>query len=468
MLFTQPRFLVFFLIVFAAHWWLRATRLRKLWLLAASYFFYAAWDWRFLSLIGVATAVGYVTARMMARERPPGGRKPWLVLGLAANLGILGFFKYFNFFVASAEGLLLWLGLPATESTLKIVLPVGISFFTFQTMGYTIDVYRRRMSASADPCDFALFVAFFPQLVAGPIVRATNLLPQLATPRRWAGVDVPGCLVLLLIGFIKKACISDHISAVIEPVFADPTDYAAWSVRLAVFYYSVQIYCDFSGYTDMAIACAGLLGYKLPPNFRFPYFSANLAEFWSRWHISLSTWLRDYLYIPLGGNRGSPLLVYRNVMITMLLGGLWHGAGWNFVLWGGLHGVVLVVHRIWRRRTTARQEPRPLAQGLCILATFYFVSLMWIFFRASSFSDAVALFEAFVFWRSGGGTMLNVNLWWGLAALLLIHAAAARLPIFRLARALPDWAFYAALGAATAAAFSFASTEYKPFIYFQF
>lgn len=469
MLFTQPRFLLFFLIVLAVHWGLRRARLRKLWLLAASYLFYAAWDWRFLSLIALSTLAGYVAGRMMDRRQPPpGGRRTWLVIGLAANLGTLGFFKYFNFFVDSGAELLRWLGLPAAESTLKIVLPVGISFFTFQTIGYTIDVYRRRLAASSDAGDFALFVAFFPQLVAGPIVRATNLLPQLAEPRRWADVDVRGCLVLFLVGFIKKACISDHVSAVVDPVFAAPAEFAAASVWLATLYYSVQIYCDFSGYTDMAIACAGLLGYHLPPNFRFPYFSANVSEFWGRWHISLSSWLRDYLYIPLGGNRGSPGFVYRNLMITMLLGGLWHGAGWNFVLWGGLHGVALVLHRLWRRPAAADQRPGPLVRGACTAATFYWVSLLWIFFRAGSFGGAIGLARAFVLWQSDGSTMLNVHLWWGLWALLAAHAAAARLPILRLARTLPGWVYYAVLGAATAAAFSFASTEYEPFIYFQF
>ncbi len=468
MLFHQPRFLVFFLIVFAVHWWLRRPRLRKLWLLAASYFFYAAWDWRFLSLIAACTAAGYLAGRMMSRQGPPGGRKLWLVLSLVANLGILGFFKYFNFFVDSGLELLIWLGLPAMERTLSVLLPVGISFFTFQTVGYTIDVYRDRVPACTDVWDFALFVAFFPQLVAGPIVRAGTLLPQLARPRSWAAVDVRGCLVLLLFGFVKKACISDHVSVVVDAVFADPAGYTAASVWLATLYYAVQIYCDFSGYTDMAIACAGLLGYGLPPNFRFPYFSANVSEFWSRWHISLSSWLRDYLYIPLGGNRGSRAFVYRNLMITMLLGGLWHGAGWNFVLWGGLHGAALVVHRFWRERTADRPSPGPLARGLCILATFYWVSLLWIPFRAGGISQARTLAWAFVFWQSNGSTMLNMGLWWGLLALRAAHAAAARLPILRWAHRLPDWAYYALLGAATAAAFSFASTEYEPFIYFKF
>ncbi len=468
MLFTQPRFLVFFLVVFAVHWSLPRLRLRKLWLLAANYLFYAAWDWRFLSLIVISTVVDYVAGRAMARENPPGGRKLWLAASLVTNLGILGFFKYFDFFVVSGGELLRWLGLPVGASTLRIVLPVGISFFTFQTMSYTLDVYRRRLNAIRDPWDFALFVAFFPQLVAGPIVRATLLLPQLAGPRRWAAVDVRRCLVLLLVGFVKKACISDHLSAVIDPVFAHPEAYATTSIHLATFYFAVKIYCDFSGYTDMAIGCAGLLGYRLPPNFRFPYFSASVAEFWSRWHISLSTWLRDYLYIPLGGNRGSAAMVGRNLMITMLLGGLWHGAGWNFVLWGGLHGVALIVHRLWRHLTAGGQQPGPLGRGLGALATFYWVSLMWIFFRAGSVGDALVLSRAFVLWQSAGSTMLNANLWWGLLMLLCVHTAAARLPRARLVAAGPDWAFYAVLGAATAAACSFASTTYEPFIYFQF
>ncbi|MBL7009433.1 MAG: MBOAT family protein [Planctomycetes bacterium] len=465
MLFTEFRFLPFFLLVFGLHWSLRRDRARKAWLLLASYAFYAAWDWRFLSLILISTAVDSLAGLRIhaCREAGRPGRG-WLLASLVANLGLLGFFKYFGFFVASGVEFLGWLGIPATAPALSIVLPVGISFFTFQTMSYSLDIYRGRLEPTRSALDLALFVAFFPQLVAGPIVRAADFLPQLRAPRRWAGVEVQAALMLFLSGYIKKACISDNLAPAVDAYFDAPAAFDALSAWLATLGYAVQIYCDFSGYSDMAIACAALLGYKLALNFDFPYFAVSIQDFWRRWHISLSTWLRDYLYISLGGNRGSRLYQYRNLMLTMLLGGLWHGAAWTFVVWGGLHGLALVLHREWARRVGA-------LPGMAIvgpLLTFWFVCVCWIFFRAASFGDAWTTLRAFVLFQSPGEASLDGLSWVVFPALLGAHAISRTTHAAQLGRRMPAPLFALWAGAVFALALAFTPVAYKPFIYFQF
>jgi alginate O-acetyltransferase complex protein AlgI len=328
-LFIEARFIGFFAAVFLVHWALRHNGARKAFLLAVSYVFYGFWDWRFLSLIAVSTAIDYVAALKIPSAGSAGERRAWLVSSLAANLGILGFFKYFNFFVDSAAVALAAIGIDVGRRTLEIILPVGISFYTFQTMSYTVDVYRGQLRPCRRFLDVALFVAFFPQLVAGPIVRAREFLPQLETPRRLAAVEVRPLCVLFLVGFVKKACIADNLAPFADPYFQNPGAYTAASAWLALILFSIQIYGDFSGYSDMAVALAGLLGYRIPRNFRNPYLSSNIAELWRRWHITLSTWLRDYLFVPLGGfRRHSRLATGRNLLITFALGGLWHGAAW--------------------------------------------------------------------------------------------------------------------------------------------
>jgi len=464
-IFTQPVFLLFFVTVFAVFWLARGHRFKKLWLLAASYVFYGAWDWRFLSLMAVTTLIDYAAGLALGGERDPARRRAWLYASLAGNLGLLGFFKYFNFFVGSAAALL---GLPPDDRALAIVLPVGISFYTFQTMSYTIDVYREELAPVPSLVDFALFVSFFPQLVAGPIVRAADFLPQLVRPPRFAGVDLRGCLLLFLTGFVKKSCIADHLAAVVDPVFAAPGAFTAASVWIAVLFYAAQIYCDFSGYTDMAIACAGLLGYRLTPNFDSPYLAASVAEFWRRWHISLSTWLRDYLYRPLGGNRGGRLATHRNLLLTMVLGGLWHGAAWTFVAWGALHGIALSLHREWARRRVGRSRPLPGGRPAAVALTFLWVCVCWIFFRAGSFADAAVLCRSFLLFQSTGTRALDPALFLGFAALALLHAWSRHGAPERLLRAVPAWAFAPCYGAATALALAFVPLRTDPFIYFQF
>ncbi|MBL8753616.1 MAG: MBOAT family protein [Planctomycetes bacterium] len=475
MIFSEPRFLWFFALVFAGYWALRTNAPRKWLLLAASLYFYGSWDVRFLGLIvGCATVDWFVSGRIHRAQAA--GRKGtgWLLVSLAYDLGTLGFFKYFNFFAASGAELLRWLGIPVGEVTLSIVLPVGVSFFTFQAMSYTIDVYRRELTPVRSYPDFLLFITFFPQLVAGPIVRAATFLPQLGTAKRFVDVDVHRALGQFLAGFVKKAVVADLISGPADAVFAAPSSYDATSIWIAVVCYAVQIYCDFSGYTDMAIGSARLLGYELCENFRWPYLATSITDFWRRWHMSLSTWLRDYLYIALGGNRGTRWFTHRNLLLTMLLGGLWHGAGWNFVVWGAIHGVALVVHKEWVRRIGAGRMP-----WLDRLVTIYTVLLAWIFFRATSFADAWAMAKAWLWFASPGTKTLPV--WDGLpnvvpvallglclAPLLVLHVAASLGVPARLRRHLPAWLVTLLFGVLAAVALSCMPQNAKPFIYFQF
>jgi alginate O-acetyltransferase complex protein AlgI len=468
MLFVEFRFFWFFLAVFAVYWALRRNDSRKTWLLVCSYFFYACWNWKFLFLIMASSALDYFVGAMMVRTQNSGTRRGWLILSLCANLGTIAFFKYYNFFVTSAAALLEWLGLPASLHTLNIIIPVGVSFYTFHSMSYTIDVYRGKLRPVSSILDLACFIGFFPQMVAGPIVRAFAFLPQLQTLRRFADVDVRGALVLFLTGFIKKACIADAVAPFVDRYFEAPGNFTAASAWVGVLFYAIQIYCDFSGYTDMAIASAQLLGYELPVNFRFPYFARNISEFWHRWHISLSTWLRDYLYIPLGGNRGPRWFVYRNTMITMLLGGLWHGGAWTFVIWGGLHGLALVVHREWVRRTEHRSSAPPFLRWLAWPLTIYWVCVAWIFFRAVDLKHAMPALRSFVLFQSAGTEDLGAWMLWVVVALAIVHWLNSIGWFSQWWRRLPASVFAAGYGCAFAVVLLFIPPRYAPFIYFQF
>ncbi len=504
MLFVEFRFLVFFLIVFSVHWPLRTNTARKWWLLLASHFFYACffigdpaifWDhlrqghwslfpagWWFPAVLWGSTCLDYFVGLGIAGSSSEARRKAWLLASLGVNLGVLAFFKYFNFFIGSGAELLAWIGLPTSAHTLNIILPYGVSFYTFQSMSYSIDVYRRRLEPMRRFLDLAFFISFFPQLVAGPIVRAMTFLPQVFEKRVWANVHFRGCVTLFFIGFVKKACVSEFVAPSADQFFAAPQQYSHLGAMIGVFFYAVQIYCDFSGYTDMAIATARLLGYELTVNFAFPYFSVNITEFWRRWHISLSTWLRDYLYISLGGNRGGKLFTYRNLMLTMLLGGLWHGASWNFVIWGGLHGVALIVHREWTRLTeNAGVLFQRVFAVLAVPLTFFWVCVTWIFFRAAptynakthvleatGLQNACHALKAFTFTGGRGKTDFGWECAGVFAVLAFLHWINSRHLIAPLWRRLPDWACAALLGLGTAVALLFVPVKYKPFIYFQF
>jgi len=378
----------------------RNEKKKKIVLLCASYVFYMWWNPSFILLIIFSTFLDFIIGRAIYDPTSPSRKKMYLTISLIGNLGILAIFKYFNFFQAN---LLLALKLCGTDpgwTSLNIILPVGISFYTFQTMSYTIDVYRGRMEPSRSPLDFALFVAFFPQLVAGPIVRAADFLPQLKKPATLS--ITPTVFFLILRGLVKKVLIADNLAGFSDPVFSNPSTWPTPILFLATIAFSVQIYCDFSGYSDMAIGFARVLGYHLPLNFNKPYFALNPSDFWRRWHISLSTWLRDYLYISLGGSKCGTYKTYRNLMLTMLLGGLWHGASWNFVLWGFMHGLVLIAHRIFNsiRQLLLKEAAIFRTRGWSLISWVgmqYFVLLTWVTFRLTNTSDMLHVLKKLIF-----------------------------------------------------------------------
>ena len=397
MIFNSLPFLVFVAIFIPLYFALKG-RARLLLALVGSYLFYGWWDWRFLSLIALSTLVDYWVGAAIHKIGDEKKRKRLLLLSMLVNLGFLGFFKYFDFFISSFVELLQSLGLQPSVSTLGIILPVGISFYTFQSMSYTIDIYRRKLEPEQDLVKFATFVAFWPQLVAGPIVRASDFLPQFRSdhPFEWDRFTKGTAQVLW--GFFKKVAIADSLAPIVDQCFADPMAFGSVNLYIAVIFYSFQIYCDFSGYSDIAIGFARILGFDFPANFRTPYFSKNFSEFWTRWHISLSSWLRDYLYIPLGGNRQGTARTYRNLMLTMLLGGLWHGANWTFVFWGWLHGMYLVVQRLfsglWANAMRLARAPGWLNTALSILLVYLFTNLAWVFFRSPDFATAASVLQS--------------------------------------------------------------------------
>ncbi|WP_420453983.1 MBOAT family O-acyltransferase [Rubrivirga sp.] len=396
MLFNSIPFLVFLPAFLAAYFATRgAARLAVC--LAGSYLFYGWWDWRFLGLIALSTGIDYVVGLKIAGAEAQPAKRRWLMLSLTSNLGLLAVFKYFNFFLDSVWRATGFFGFSESPAFLAVILPVGISFYTFQTLSYSIDLYRGTIEVERNLLRFATYVAFFPQLVAGPIVRASLLLPQLRRdhPFLWSGFLLG--LGQVLLGYVKKVAIADSLAPFVDRVFDAPEAFTPISVVIGVFFYAFQIYCDFSGYSDIAIGLARMLGYDFGVNFDTPYFSRSFSEFWTRWHISLSSWLRDYLYIPLGGNRGGTLFTYRNLVITMLLGGLWHGASWNFVLWGALHGLYLVLQRLigpsYGRLVERLRIPRVVSDGLSLVVVFALTCFAWIFFRSPTWATSMDILQ---------------------------------------------------------------------------
>jgi len=390
-LFNSPEFLIFAVVVISTYVMARHSLLLQNGILViASYAFYAFWDYRFLVLIWVSTFVDFAMGQAM--QRWPTRRRWWLAISLGVNLGILGFFKYFNFFVGSAADALIELGFQANVPTLNIILPVGISFYTFQTLAYTIDVYRGKFAPERNLLNFALYVCYFPQLVAGPIERAQQLLPAIRTPRMLNMANFWSGLTLCLVGFFKKLAIADVVAIFVDQGFAAPEQYSSFELVCIAYLFAFQIYADFSAYSDIARGVSRMMGIELMRNFESPYFSRNIQDFWRRWHISLSTWLRDYLYISLGGNRLGAVRTYINLMVTMILGGIWHGANWTFVIWGVIHGGVLAFHRRFMagKQTVSQGWWQP---AVSMLATFHIVVLAWIFFRADSLEDSVDYFH---------------------------------------------------------------------------
>jgi D-alanyl-lipoteichoic acid acyltransferase DltB (MBOAT superfamily) len=372
-------------------------------MIAASYFFYGYWNWRFVLLIVASTIWNQIWGTVIYRLRNDASRRPALIVAVAGNLGLLGYFKYAQFFEVSARNALTDIGIHINPEILRVTLPVGISFFTFQAMSYVIDIYRRQIEPVSF-LDFAVYISFFPHLVAGPIVRASEFLPQLKEKRDPRRVDAGRAFFLIISGLFKKVVLANFLATtLVDRVFSLPELHNGKEILFAIYGYAVQIYCDFSGYTDIAIGLALLLGFRFPQNFNAPYTAESLQDFWRRWHMTLSRWLRDYLYIPLGGNRGSEWATYRNLMITMLLGGLWHGAAWTFVAWGAIHGGALVFEQYRQNLREKRGlEPKPDTGWRRIghrIVTFHIVCLAWVFFRAETFHVAwVILTRLFVGW----------------------------------------------------------------------
>lgn len=506
MIFNSYEYVLFLPVVLGLYWLLRHRRQNQL-LLVASYLFYGAWDYRFLGLMAASTLTDFTVGRLLARTEEERRRKRIFLISLAVNLGILGFFKYFNFFVDSGADLLRSLGLQANPPTLSVLLPVGISFYTFHGISYTFDVYRREITPVRNLLDFALFVAYFPQLVAGPIGRAQVQLPQFEHPRRRPSWDrIRSGLFLIMLGLFKKIAIADALAPTVNAAFKGAEAASSSSLLLGVYAFALQIYGDFSGYSDIARGTSRLFGIELLRNFDQPYLSRNITEFWRTWHISLSTWLRDYLYVPLGGNRMGKLATYRNLMITMLLGGLWHGANWTFVIWGGLHGAYLSVHRAITRRArqaapiggpvgelpvgsqldarveagsdieevraphTEAPPPFNLRRDLLpAFATFNLVCFAWIFFRASSFDQAFDVVSGIFSFRKGAPGMdalVLVGLAGVVVFLIDLYQRNRRSETILLAApALVRGVLY---GGLIASIIVFSGGSPVPFIYFQF
>lgn len=400
MLFNSLEFLLFLPTVFFLYWFVFKNQLRaqNVLLLVASYIFYGWWDWRFLSLIIASTFLDYFVAIQLGKTAISKKRKFLLGISLVGNLGMLGFFKYYNFFVASWIEAWSSLGITMEASTLNIILPVGISFYTFQTLSYTIDVYRKEMQPTKSFIDFAAFVTFFPQLVAGPIERASHLLPQFYKHRTFDYQNAVDGVKLIIWGMFKKVVVADNCAFFVNTIFENPEAYSSGELFVGMVFFAFQIYGDFSGYSDMAIGISKLFGFDLMVNFKFPYFSRDIAEFWRRWHISLSTWFRDYIYIPLGGSKGTQGLQIRNVMIIFLVSGFWHGANWTYVAWGLFHALLFLPLLLFNvNRSHLITKSYGWLDFAKIGVTFLVVCIGWVFFRADSITDAfqylVHLFE---------------------------------------------------------------------------
>jgi len=396
MLFNSLSFAVFLPIVFIIYWLLGKKRLKlqNILLLCSSYFFYSCWDWRFLFLLIFSTLLDYLTGIKMSESQNQRKRKFWFWLSIAINLGFLGVFKYYNFFADSFAEALTNFGLQVNPWTLKVILPVGISFYTFHGLSYVIDIYKNRIKAEKNFIDYSLFVSFFPLLVAGPIERATHLLPQIKKERSFDYSKAIDGLRQILWGLFKKIVIADQCATIANTIFNHSSEYSGSTLLIGAIFFAFQIYGDFSGYSDIALGTARLFGIELLKNFAYPYFSRDIAEFWRRWHISLSTWFRDYLYIPLGGSNGGTWLKVRNTFIIFLVSGFWHGANWTFIIWGLLNAIYIMPSIIFN---TNRTNLYTVAQGkifpsikefFAIILTFSLTVFAWIFFRANSVQHA--------------------------------------------------------------------------------
>ncbi len=466
MIFTEALFLLFFVAVFVGYWTLRSNDARIWFLLGASLVFYGAWDARFLALLGsVILVTRFAALHLTGIDRD---RRGQVALGaIVFLLALLGVFKYFNFFADTFAIFAQRMGLPVGGTTLSIVLPVGISFYIFQAIGLIIDAYDRRITSAGRFRDTAFFIAFFPQLVAGPIVRAGEFLPQIDLPKRLRDVPFKGVIVLFVGGWIKKAIIADNIGIVfVDPVFSDPVLYASWEIWAAVLLYAIQIYCDFSGYSEMAIATSRALGFQLPVNFRAPYLTSSLTDVWRRWHISLSNWVRDYVFIRMGGSSKTDAVTYRNLLITMMVIGLWHGAAWEYALLGYIWGTVLVIERAtrWPKLTRDIAWLKPVG----FITTFGVITVTWAIFRGESIDVSYYVLANFLMpftepFKPAYAPAIMLFL--GLGGL---HYVVHKFHLGHAIARLPDPVFVAAYAALIAALLPLVRSQAEPFIYFQF
>jgi alginate O-acetyltransferase complex protein AlgI len=495
MLFCSWTFTQFFALVFAVYWlipWRRLNlnlklprgkawlltgqEMRVWWLLAASFYFYASWNRKLALLIVGSTLLDYFIGLGLEAARAPRLRRGLLALSVTANLGLLCYFKYANFFLESLQDALHAAGVSASMPVLKVLLPVGISFYTFEAINYTVEVFRRRVPAERNPAHLLFFVLFFPHLIAGPIVRARDFLPQIRRSKRWSWARFQLGVEYFLLGLIKKWLVADQLALFADPVFAAPEAYGTLANWLALLAFTLQVYCDISGYSDMALGTAHLLGYKLAMNFNMPYLATSMGDYWRRDHISLSTWLRDYLFIPLGGSRGTHWQTSRNLLITMTLGGLWHGASWNFALWGFLHGLLLSINRYFRFFCGVRPRLEAFLQSslgtvLRMALTFFCVYQGFVLFRAPTFAIARAMFHRLWLPVEGLGVQHPYGyglFWYIVVGFVLCHVAACRRWWDRISLRLPTpilgFTYVLALILCMAAA----PLQDKPFIYFQF
>ena len=474
MIFVSFEYVLFFTAVLLVRGAITNLNAEKWFLLVASYIFYMSWSIPCGFLILATSLIDYFVGVGLGRIENEGKRKLLLVVSIFANLGVLGYFKYTNFLLATVHGISNWLGYPMQALHYDILLPAGISFFTFQSMTYTIETYRRRITPCHSPRDFLLFVAFFPQLLAGPINRAVDLLPQFNERLRATITDFEIGLVQFAVGAVKKLVISDQISPHVDLIFRSPGSYDGFTLLQGALGYAIQIYCDFSGYSDMAIGSARMLGFRFMENFQLPYSSVTITEFWRRWHISLSTWLRDYLYIPLGGNRKGTFRTYANIMITMLLGGLWHGASWNFIFWGGLHGLSLAIHKAWMALdpVASLKENAVFRFFWSLFSRFLtlgVVVLGWIFFRAETWDTATQCVGRILSWSQDGTHLVSPYILAAIIGVVVVHFCIQKDRLWSqeiVLRPLPiRIVAYSSLGLLLVC---LAATDSAPFIYFQF
>lgn len=492
--FHTQSFLLLFAGVFAVYWAIpRRWVMARIWLLViASYHFYAAWSAELAFLVTATTVADYLFGRAMGVTRRDGVRRAVMLVSISINLAILCYFKYRGFFLNELHDLLVRAGRDPEYAKLDLkalglFVPFGISFYTFEAISYAVDVYRRKIAPEKSLPRFLLFILFFPHLIAGPIVRAGDFLTQTRRPKRWNWVRMQVGVQLFLMGVFKKMAIADRMAVFCDPIFHEPDKYNTGAVWMAVLAYAIRIYCDFSGYTDMALGLAHLLGYKLTKNFDMPYLAANVSEFWRRWHISLSTWLRDYVFIPLGGSRGGRWFNYRNLMITMVLGGLWHGAAWSYVLWGVAHGLMLVIHKQFRDFADARPRldaalQTTLGTGFRVLLTFFCVSLAWVLFQPNLYPDpkndklilsgflrAMAMYERMFSLQLGLALPLhNRSLWYTAGFVLICHLLVKRGWWQQVYARLPAPVLGVGYAVCLCAAMVLAPDSGSSFIYFQF